>query len=170
MHTTAAPRSVPLPQASAARPWLMLFSRSVFFVFFQLLIALSLHLAGTADAWNESARYWTFLAFLTNLVSLYLLIRLYRMEGKRFWDILRFSRETWKTDLLWFIAFSIIAMPIVGAPRAPLARAIFGDDLIATNMLFMPLPTWAFILSFLFPLTIWFAELPTYFGYSMPRL
>jgi hypothetical protein len=29
---------------------------------------------------------------------------------------------------------------------------------------------WAFVLSFLFPLTIWFAELPTYFGYSMPRI
>jgi hypothetical protein len=42
--------------------------------------------------------------------------------------------------------------------------------MIATNMLFRPLPTWAFVLSFLFPLTIWFAELPTYFGYVMPRL
>ena len=37
-------------------------------------------------------------------------------------------------------------------------------------MLFRPLPTWAFVVSFLFPFTIWFAELPTYFGYAMPRL
>jgi hypothetical protein len=37
-------------------------------------------------------------------------------------------------------------------------------------MLFRPLPTWAFVLSFLFPLTIAFAELPTYFGYCLPRL
>jgi hypothetical protein len=58
----------------------------------------------------------------------------------------------------------------VGAPREPLAAAIFGDAMIATNMLFLPLPTWAFVLSFLFPLTIAFAELPTYFGYCMPRL
>jgi hypothetical protein len=36
--------------------------------------------------------------------------------------------------------------------------------------MFRPLPTWAFALSFLFPLTIWFTELPTYFGYCMPRL
>jgi hypothetical protein len=37
-------------------------------------------------------------------------------------------------------------------------------------MLFRPLPMWAFVVSFLFPLTIAFAELPTYFGYAMPRL
>jgi hypothetical protein len=73
-------------------------------------------------------------------------------------------------DLLWFILASIIALPIVAAPREPLAIAIFGDVAITTNMLFRPLPTWAFVLSFLFPLTIAFAELPTYFGYAMPRL
>jgi hypothetical protein len=47
---------------------------------------------------------------------------------------------------------------------------IFGDANVATLLLFRPLPTWAFVLSFLFPLTIWFAELPTYFGYCLPRL
>ena len=37
-------------------------------------------------------------------------------------------------------------------------------------MLFRPLPMWAILLGFLFPITIAFAELPTYFGYVMPRL
>jgi membrane protease YdiL (CAAX protease family) len=37
-------------------------------------------------------------------------------------------------------------------------------------MMFRSLPTWALVLGFLFPLTIPFAELPTYFGYVMPRL
>lgn len=37
-------------------------------------------------------------------------------------------------------------------------------------MMFQPLPTRAFVLSFLFPLIIAFAELPTYFVYAMPRL
>jgi len=97
-------------------------------------------------------------------------VRLYNAEGKRFFDLFKFSRATWKKDLFWFIILSIIAMPIVGAPREPLAKAIFGDAMIATNMLFRSLPAWAFMLSFLFPLTIAFAELPTYFGYCMPRL
>jgi hypothetical protein len=157
-------------QTKPSYPWLMLFSRSVLFLIFQVLIALILFAAGKVSAWDESARYWTFMAFLANLSSLYLLVRVFNAEGKRFFDILRFSRETWKTDLLWFIGFCIIGLPIAAAPREPLAAAIFGDAMIATNMFFRPIPTWVFVLSFLFPLTIWFSELPTYFGYCMPRL
>lgn len=148
----------------------MLISRSALFLIFQGLIALIHFAAGNTNAWDESARYWTFLPTLANGVTLYLLIRLFRAEGKRFWDILRFSRQTWKKDLLWFILFSVAAMPLVDAPRVPLAALLFGDAAIATDMLFRPIPTWAFVLSFLFPLTMWFSELPLYFGYCMPRL
>ena len=175
MHTsTTQPSSMPIstPATAVSHPWLMLISRSALFILFQLLIALFFAAIGTtvAQAWDESARWWTFMTFLANFVSIYLLIRLFSAEGKRFFDLFKFSRTEWKKDLLWFIGFSIIAMPIVGAPREPLAKAIFGDATIANNMMFRPLPTWAFILSFLFPLTIAFAELPTYFGYCMPRL
>lgn len=157
-------------QTKPAHPWLMLISRSVLFILFQAMIALILFTTGTTSAWDESARWWTLIVSLANFVSIYLLVRLYKAEDKRFFDIFKFSCITWKKDLLWFILASIIAMPIVAAPREPLAAAIFGDVNIANNMLFRPLPTWAFVLSFLFPLTIAFAELPTYFGYAMPRL
>lgn len=148
----------------------MLISRSALFLIFQGLIALILFAAGTPHAWDESARYWTFLPTLANVVTLYLLIRLFRAEGKRFWDILRFPPQTWKKDLLWFLLFSVVAMPLVDAPRVPLAALVFGDASIATDLLFRPIPTWAFVLAFLFPLTMWFSELPLYFGYCMPRL
>ena len=151
-------------------PWLMLLSRSALFLFFQALIALILFSAGTKPAWNESARWWTFVVSLANFVSLYLLVRLFKAENKNFWDILRFSRETWKTDSLWLVGFGFIGLPIAAAPRVPLAAALFGDAMIPTNMMFQPLPAWAFVLSFAFPLTIWFSELPTYFGYCLPRL
>lgn len=151
-------------------PWLMLFSRSALFLIFQAFIALILFTAGTKSAWNESARWWAFVVSLANFTSLYFLVRLFKSEGKNFWDILRFNRETWKKDLLWLLGFTVIGGPIAALPREPLAAAIFGDSMVATNMMFQPLPTWAFILSFIFPLTIWFSELPTYFGYCMPRL
>ena len=157
-------------QATLSSPWWMLISRPTLFLLFQLLIALILTLAGNPSAWEESARWWTFLAIFANIGSIYLLMRLYRAEGKNYFDAIRFSRATWKTDLVWFILASIIAMPIVAAPREPLAIAIFGDAMTATDLMFRPLPTWAFVLSFLFPLTIGFAELPTYFAYCMPRL
>ena len=171
MQTAAQPNSMHAANVkTVSHPWLMLISRSVLFVLFQALIALILFATGAASAWDESARWWTLVVSLANFVSIYLQMRLYKAEGNRFFDIFKFSPETWKKDLLWFILASVIAMPIVGAPREPLAAAIFGDAMIATNMLFRPISTWAFVLSFLFPLTIAFAELPTYFSYVMPRL
>jgi membrane protease YdiL (CAAX protease family) len=173
MQTTTQPNSISITQSKAvSRPWLMLISRSVLFLLFQALIALVFFTTGTAtaQAWDESARWWTFIVSLANFVSIYLLVRLYNAEGKHFFDLLKFSRKTWRKDLLWFILTSIIGLPIMAVVKDPLAVAIFGDAMIPTNMLFLPLPTWAFVLSFLFPLTIAFAELPTYFAYCMPRL
>lgn len=151
-------------------PWLMLLSRSLLFLLVQSLIALILFAVGTSSAWDESARWWTFAVSIANFGSLFLLVNLFKAEGKNFWEILRFLRESWKTDLLFLLGFSIIGLPIAAAPREPLAVAIFGDSMIVTRMMFQPLPNWAFVLSFLFPATIWFSELPTYFGYCMPRL
>jgi hypothetical protein len=164
-------QSIPVSRSAAiSHPWLMLISRSALFLVSQMLITLVVVVTGTKFAWNESARWWTFMAILTNLVSIYLLLRLFHMEGRRYLDAIRFSRATWKTDLLWLFGGSLIGLPIAAAPMNMLGAAIFGDALTPTYMMFRPLPTWAFVLSFLFPLTIAFAELPTYFGYVMPRL
>ena len=81
-------------------PWLMLVSRSALFLFFQVLITLVLAAAGTAAAWKESARWWTFMAFLANFASIYLLVRVFNAEGKRYFETIRFSRNTVKSDLL----------------------------------------------------------------------
>ena len=153
-----------------SNPWFILISRSVFFLLFQVLIATIIATAGTKSAWNESARWWVFVAILANLVSIYLLVSAYKAEGKRYLDSIRFSRATLKPDLLWFFGLSIIGIPIMGAPMNTLAAAIFGDAMVPINIMFLPLPTWALVLGILFPLTIAFAELPTYFGYVMPRL
>jgi hypothetical protein len=151
-------------------PWLMLLSRSAFFLAIQLLIALGFFSAGNDHAFRESARWWPFFAIGANLTSLYLLVRLFRAEGRNFWDILKFRRETWKTDLLWLLGSSVVGLPIAAAPMYILGPWLYGDTTSAARALFQPLPGWALALAFLFPLTIWFAELPTYFGYAMPRL
>ena len=109
-------------------------------------------------------------AFLANLGSIYLLVRLFKAEGGRYLDMFRFSRTTLKGDLLWLLGASVIGLPIAAAPMNTLAALIFGNPMTPIYMMFRPLPLWAFILSFLFPVTIAFAELPTYFGYAMPRI
>ncbi len=158
-------------QTKTSHPWLMLVSRSALFLLFQILITFVLATTTNAgSAWDESARWWTFLPIFANIVSIYLLIRLFQAEGKRYSNIFKFSRATLKTDLLWFFGASLIGLPIVSAPMNFLADWLFGDPMTPTIMMFRPLPAWALLLSILFPLTIAFAELPTYFGYAMPRL
>ena len=170
--STAKPSSMQVSSSSSAvaHPWLMLISRSVLFMLFQALIALILFATGTTAAWYESARWWVFLPILANIVSIYLLVRLFHADGKRYLDVIKFSRATLKTDLLWIIGSSIIGLPVISAPMNIVGTAIFGDAMTPINMMFRPLPTWALVTSVLFPLTIGFAELPTYFAYSMPRL
>jgi hypothetical protein len=153
-----------------ASPWFMLVSRSILFLLSQSLITLNLSAAGTTNAWDASARWWTFFVILANIVSIYLLVRNFRAEGKHYLEVIRFSRATLKKDLLVFFGSSIIGLPIAGAPMNVLGTALFGDRMIPINMMFIPLPAWALVVSLLFPLTIGFAELPTYFGYVMPRL
>jgi hypothetical protein len=144
--------------------WLMLFARSLLFLAFQALAALVL------GSWDATARWWVFFAIGANLVTIPLLVRLFRAEGRSYGEAVRFSRSTLKTDLLWFFGSSIIGLPIAAAPMTFLAVALFGDRMIPVHMMFRPLPTWALVLGILFPLTIAFAELPAYFGYVMPRL
>jgi hypothetical protein len=154
----------------ASRPWMMLISRSALFITSQCLIALTLIPTGAPSAWREAARYWPFMALFANIVSIYLLVRLYRAEGKHYLDAIKFSRVTWKKDLLWFLGASMIGLPVIASPMNILGQALFGDRMIPTYMLFQPLPAWALVVSLLFPVTVAFAELPTYFGYSMPRV
>ena len=151
-------------------PWLMLISRSLLFLFFQGVITLILFLAGQSNAWDGSARWWLFSVIAANLVSVILLNWLFKKEGKSYWDNLRFHKATVGKDLLWLLGTSVIGIPIMAAPMNNLAALIFGDPMAPINMMFLTLPTWALALGFLFPLTIPFSELPTYFGYAMPKL
>lgn len=167
---TAYATNLEIPTAKPAVPWLMLLSRSALFLLFQGMIAVILVLTGNPDGWQEAARWWTFVVILANISSMRLLAWSMNKEGKKYLDLLSFSRDTWKKDVLWLLGLSLIGLPIAAAPMNTLAIWIFGDSMTPIHMMFRPLPTWALILSFLFPLTIAFSELPTYLGYCMPRL
>ena len=151
-------------------PWLMLLSRSTLFVITQAIISLTLALTGITNAWMEAARWWIFFPIIGNIGSILLLIFLFHAEGKNYLDILHIDRQNWKADLLWFFGSGIVGLPIAAAPMNFLGAAIFGDRMIPILMMFRPVPSWALVVGLIFPITIAFAELPTYFGYSMPRL
>jgi len=152
-------------------PWLMVAARAVLFFLFQLLIAIILTISGTSNAFAASSKWWPVSVFLTNLVCALLLDRLYKREGLRFWDIFRINKATVKSDLVALLLF----FPVIGAlgffPNLLLGKWLFGDSLLALEMYIQPLPLWGTLVAvLLFPVTQGLAELPTYFGYVMPRL
>jgi hypothetical protein len=145
--------------------YFLLPGRLIFFLIFQAVIALFL------NSWEKSEKYWLLSATLTNIVSLWLLLILFRKEGKSFADLFRFNKETLKKDILIFSGLVVIAGPIVFLPGYFLSILLWNDPNVPALMMFGPIEKGLiYFLLIAFPVTIAFAELPTYFGYIMPAL
>lgn len=153
------------------KPLLMLVIRSLLFLVFQALIALTFLFKGSAEAWNTSAAWWPFAIILTNLVCLGLLIRFYKWEGSSFWAVFCIGRKSIKRDLFFMLGFLFIGGLLGYLPNFLSARWLFGDPQFALDVLVRPLPAWAAIAGVvLFPLLQGLVEIPTYMLYAMPRL
>jgi len=149
----------------------MLIIRSILFLAFQTLIALVFLFGGKSDSWNASADWWPFAIIFTDMVCLGLLIRFYRREGKRFWDVFWIERQFIKKDLLFMLGFLIIGGHLGYLPNILSAQWLFGDPQVALDLLVQPLPIWAAVTSVaLFPILQGLVEIPTYMLYAMPRL
>ncbi|MGI2336537.1 MAG: hypothetical protein ACRKGH_07860 [Dehalogenimonas sp.] len=156
---------------SRSSPWYMLISRTILFIAFQALVAFLYLITGNNEAWESSAAWWPFTVILTNIVCIYLLKFLFRREGKNFNDLFRFERQYLKPDIKVVFGFLLVAGPVVMLPNILLAQGLFGDQTTASSMMFQHLPTLAAGIAILiFPFSQGLAELPTYFGYIMPRL
>lgn len=143
----------------------ILFSRSLLFAFFQGLLALLF------SSWTESEKYWMLSATLTNLVSIIILIILLRKEEKKLLSVFQFNGLQWKKDLLLFFGLAIITIPFVMLPSYYLNLFFYGNSDHYSDIMFQPISkSLIFLLLFVFPVSIGFAELTTYFGYIMPRL
>jgi hypothetical protein len=170
--SAAATPDAVLPSASVTPwPWILLPARFVLFAFFQLLFAGALALTGSLTHWNDSGAWWTLSVALANIVCLFLLTSLYRLEGKRYWDIFRIDRDHLGDDLLVMAGLLVITGPIAMFPNSLLATALFGDPMIPMRQFLAPLPGWAIYAAMVaFPITQGLTELPFYFLYIMPRL
>lgn len=161
-------------QTSSRSSWptVMLFHRLILFLLFQALLAAGFALGGSPDPWSAGADWWPVSAILTNLTSIFLLRHLAAREGLTYSQLINvdFRRENRSKDLLALLGLLLLAGPIAMIPNIGLAQMLFGDAQVALDLFLRPLPLWGVLLAVLFPLTIAFAELPTYFGYVMPRL
>jgi len=153
------------------RAWIMLPIRLILFAGLQALLALIFFLFAKPNAWDASTNWWPVIVFLANMVCLFLLIRFYKAEGDRFWNIFKFNKGSIGKDLLALLGFLIVAGPIGFLPNILLGNLLFGNVSVATELFLRPLPIWAVITSILlFPLSQGMVEIPTYMMYVMPRI
>lgn len=145
--------------------YILLFSRMTLFIFFQALISIILH------SWEISEKYWLLSATLTNIVSITLLLIIFKRDGISFLKIFSPNKKTIKKDIYIFIGIVFVTMPIVFVPGYFLSILIWGDPNVPNEMMFRPVEKWlVYILLVAFPVTIIFSELATYFSYIMPKL
>jgi hypothetical protein len=155
----------------AGRVWAMLTMRIVLAISFQLLFTVGFLLAGDDTPWQSAADMWLASLALAEFVNLWLLARVARAEGIRLLDLYNPNRGSRSTDLKWAGLAVVVAAPLALLPAALLAQALWSDPEIGQEMLFHPvwLPA-AWALLFVFPVIHALTELPTYFGYVLPRL
>ena len=153
------------PKHTGSITYFLLISRLLLFIFFQALIAIIVH------SWETSEKYWLLTATLTNIVSIALLLMLFKRDGNKYLKIFSFNKSSIKKDIIIFLVLAVASVPVVFVPGYLLSTMIWDDPNVPTDMMFRPIETGlVYILLIAFPVTIAFAELATYFVYIMSKL
>jgi hypothetical protein len=142
-------------------PYIMPIFRSALFITGGLLFA-----AITNQSLNESIKWWPVLCIIFNAITILILVIVCKLEGFDYWDLINYKKGhlNLKSTLLIIMLMLLIG---VGGLFA-FGLAIYG---YVPTILIQPIPIWiALINTILLPVTIVFAELPLYYGYSFNRI
>ena len=153
------------------RVWGMLPIRIVLAVTFQALFALGYLATGSDSPWQSAADLWLASFALAEFCNLWLLARLARAEGIRLVDLYNPRSASRTSDLKWTGLAVVVAAPLALLPTALLAQVLWSDPSVGQEMLFHPV--WvpaAWVMLIVFPVIHALTELPTYYGYVLPRL
>jgi len=167
--TIAVPARVGL--SFTGRVWTMLFARIGLAIAFQAVATLVALALGSADPLRAAADWWLGWFALANVATLALLRLSLHREGARLRDLYRTSLGEVKRDAGWLVAALLVSGPLGYLPNVLLGQALWGSAQVGADLSFRPLPlAGAVAILAVFPLVQGAAELPTYFGYVMPRL
>ncbi len=150
-------------------PIFMLFSRTILFFSFGLILLLLLNFLKINHPNSEVTRWWTYQVMGTNIVCFFLLRWRASKENMKFSDLIGMKKGSLKKDMLLVLAL-LIPSGGIGYFGVYLAGVwLYGSTPPA--FMFQSLPLWAAIFSVIFfPLTNALIETTTYFGYSFQRI
>ena len=152
-------------------PLVMVAIRTLLFLAWQGGAAALFAMTGVPHPLAASAAWWPVTIVGANLMTLAVLLRLLHREGGRYREMIRIDRRTIGRDLLAVLGVTLFAGVAATMPGTLVSMALWGDPMTGSEMVFRPVPLWAAAFALVaFPVTIALSELPTYFGYAMPRL
>jgi len=148
-------------KSKALLPVIVPAARSFLFVGAGLLFA-----SAAGLTLEQGAAYWPVICVLMNLLSIGGLSAVCAVEKKPFRQLIASEKNTSKASEIFWISLLMILVRIGG-----MLACSFVIYRRLPEFLVQPLPLpWALANLVLLPLTIVFAELPLYFGYSYTRL
>lgn len=142
-------------------PWIFPLVRPALFIGGGLLVVELTH-----QTYIEAMRWWSPLCTVINLITIAGLFLLCRYEGISFSSLWNRGNEHVRVkSTLWFV----LAMLLIGVGGMLGFSFLFYQGL--PELLVQPIPVWLAIINlFLLPITVVFAEMPLYFGYSLNRI
>lgn len=145
--------------------------RSLLALAFQAFFAFGFFIAGVDSPWRAASDWWLVWFSLAEVINLWLLRRAAQSERLRLRDLYNLSRHDRKGDL-WWLVIGLVGTVLFGfAPNILLAQILFGDLQTPSDLMIRSIPIWAaWTVVGAFPVLHALTELPTYFGYVMPRL
>lgn len=146
---------------SAYIPYLMPIFRSVLFIFGGLFFAV---LSG--QSLIESAKWWPILCVVFNIITILVLKMVCKLEGMKYRALINYKKG--HINLIYVFTIILLMLSVGVGGMYLFGLIIYG---YIPTILIQPIPVWiAVINTVLLPVTIVFAELPLYFGYSFNRI
>ncbi len=146
---------------SAYMPYLMPIFRSVLFIFGGLFFA-----ALSGQSLIESAKWWPILCVVFNVITILVLKMVCKLEGIEYRVLINYKKG--QLNFIYILTIILLMLSVGVGGMYLFGLVIYG---YIPTILIQPIPVWiAVINTVLLPVTIVFAELPLYFGYSFNRI
>ena len=143
------------------KPFLLPLFRSALFIVAGLLFALI-----TNKSLGQSSQWWSVICVICNIITIIVLAIIFKSEGTTYKEIIGYEKgkNGIKETLLIVVIMLILGM----GGMYGFGFMIYGY--VPVTMI-QPIPIWIAIINIiLLPLTVIFAELPLYLGYSLNKI
>jgi len=142
-------------------PYIIPIFRSALFIIGGLFFA-----AITNQTLDESTKWWPVLCIVFNVITILVLVLVCKYEGSDYRDLINYKKGQLNFKNIMLITILMLSVGVGGLYFFGLA--IYG---YVPTILIQPIPIWIAIINMiLLPVTIVFAELPLYYGYSFNRI